>query len=110
MSVLVNKDTRVITLGITGATGLFHAQGARDYGTHMVGGVIPGKGGTEIDGFPVFNTVEDAVKETGLTLRLSTCRRSVALMPSWKRSMPVRSSPAAKSMQPAAKSSCVDVM
>ena len=57
MSILVNRHTRVITQGITGATGLFHAQGARDYGTQMVGGVTPGKGGTTIDGFPVFNTV-----------------------------------------------------
>jgi succinyl-CoA synthetase alpha subunit len=65
MSILVNKDTKVITQGITGATGLFHAQGARDYGTQMVGGVTPGKGGTTIDGFPVFDTVEDAVRETG---------------------------------------------
>ena len=65
MSILVDKNTRVITQGITGATGLFHAQGARDYGTQMVGGVTPGKGGTEIDGFPVFDTVEDAVKATG---------------------------------------------
>lgn len=65
MSIMVDKNTRVITQGITGATGLFHAQGARDYGTQMVGGVSPGKGGTEIDGFPVFNTVEDAVAATG---------------------------------------------
>jgi succinyl-CoA synthetase alpha subunit len=65
MSILVDKNTRVITQGITGATGLFHAKGARDYGTRMVGGVTPGKGGTQIEGFPVFNTVEDAVKETG---------------------------------------------
>ncbi len=67
MSILVNKDTRVITQGITGATGLFHAQGARDYGTQMVGGVTPGKGGTTIDGFPVFNTVREAVEKTGAT-------------------------------------------
>jgi len=65
MSILINKHTKVITQGITGATGLFHAQGARDYGTQMVGGVTPGKGGTKIDGFPVFDMVEDAVKETG---------------------------------------------
>ena len=65
MSILIDKNTKVITQGITGATGLFHAQGARDYGTQMVGGVTPGKGGQEIDGFPIFNTVEDAVKETG---------------------------------------------
>ncbi|MBE0501396.1 MAG: succinate--CoA ligase subunit alpha [Desulfuromonadales bacterium] len=67
MSILIDKNTRVITQGITGATGLFHAQGARDYGTQMVGGVTPGKGGTQIDGFPVFDTVEDAVKATGAT-------------------------------------------
>ena len=65
MSILVNKDTKVITQGITGATGLFHAKAARDYGTQMVGGVTPGKGGTEIEGFPVFDTVRDAVKQTG---------------------------------------------
>jgi succinyl-CoA synthetase alpha subunit len=64
---LINKDTKVITQGITGATGLFHAQGARDYGTQMVGGVTPGKGGTVIDGFPVFDTVIDAVRQTGAT-------------------------------------------
>lgn len=67
MSILVNRDTKVITQGITGATGLFHAQGARDYGTQMVGGVTPGKGGTVIDGFPVFNTVREAVEKTGAT-------------------------------------------
>ena len=67
MSILINKDTRVITQGITGATGLFHAQGAREYGTRMVGGVTPGKGGTTIDGFPVYDTVEEAVHQTGAT-------------------------------------------
>ncbi len=67
MSILIDKNTKVITQGITGATGLFHAQGAREYGTQMVGGVTPGKGGTEIDGFPVFDTVEDAVAKTGAT-------------------------------------------
>jgi len=67
MSILINKDTKVITQGITGATGLFHAQGAREYGTQMVGGVTPGKGGTVIDGFPVYDTVRDAVAKTGAT-------------------------------------------
>jgi succinyl-CoA synthetase alpha subunit len=67
MSILVNKDTRVITQGITGATGLFHAQGAREYGTQMVGGVTPGKGGASIDGFPIFDTVLEAIQETGAT-------------------------------------------
>jgi succinyl-CoA synthetase alpha subunit len=67
MSILINKDTKVITQGITGATGLFHAQGAREYGTQMVGGVTPGKGGSVIDGFPVFDTVVEAVHQTGAT-------------------------------------------
>ncbi len=67
MSILVNRNTKVITQGITGATGLFHAQGARDYGTRMVGGVTPGKGGSTIDGFPVFDTVREAVEKTGAT-------------------------------------------
>jgi succinyl-CoA synthetase alpha subunit len=67
MSILIDKNTKVITQGITGATGLFHAQGARDYGTQMVGGVTPGKGGTRIEGFPIFDTVEQAVQATGAT-------------------------------------------
>jgi len=67
MSILIHKDTKVITQGITGATGLFHAQGAREYGTQMVGGVTPGKGGTVIDGFPVYDTVREAVLKTGAT-------------------------------------------
>jgi succinyl-CoA synthetase alpha subunit len=65
MSILINKDTKVIVQGITGATGLFHTQQAVEYGTKIVGGVTPGKGGTEIEGIPVFNTVEQAVKATG---------------------------------------------
>ena len=52
MSILIDKDTKVITQGITGATGLFHAQGARDYGTRMVGGVTPGKGGNRYRRLP----------------------------------------------------------
>ncbi|MBW4054062.1 MAG: succinate--CoA ligase subunit alpha [Proteobacteria bacterium] len=67
MSIMIDKNTKVITQGITGATGLFHAQGARDYGTQMVGGVTPGKGGTTIDGFPVFDTVKEAIEKTGAT-------------------------------------------
>jgi len=66
MSILINKNTKVITQGL-GATGLFHANGARDYGTQMVGGVTPGKGGSVNDGFPLFDTVRDAVEHTGAT-------------------------------------------
>src|SRR5919109_3128128 len=64
MSILVNSNTRVVVQGITGSAGLFHATQCREYGTKVVGGVTPGKGGTEIEGFPVFNTVSEAVKET----------------------------------------------
>ena len=65
MSVLVGNHTKLIVQGITGREGLFHAIGCRDYGTKVVGGVTPGKGGTMIEGFPVFNTVKEAVMETG---------------------------------------------
>lgn len=65
MSILVNKDTKLITQGITGSAGLFHSIGCRDYGTKVVGGVTPGKGGTTVEGFPVFDTVYQAKKETG---------------------------------------------
>jgi len=65
MSILVGNHTRLIVQGITGREGLFHAKGCRDYGTQVVGGVTPGKGGTEIEGFPVFNTVKDARAATG---------------------------------------------
>ncbi len=65
MSILVDQDTHVICQGITGRSGLFHSQQCRNYGTPVVGGVTPGKGGTEVDGFPVFNTVHEAVQKTG---------------------------------------------
>lgn len=65
MSVLVNKKTRVICQGFTGQQGTFHSQQALDYGTALVGGITPGKGGSEHLGLPVFNTVQDAVASTG---------------------------------------------
>lgn len=65
MSVLVNSNSKVIVQGITGSQGLFHATQCREYGTNMVGGVTPGKGGTEVENFHVYNTVEEAVRETG---------------------------------------------
>ena len=64
MSVLVDKSTRLLVQGITGKEGTFHALQMRDYGTNIVGGVTPGKGGTTHEGFAVFNTVADAVRET----------------------------------------------
>src|SRR3984957_15590476 len=65
MSVFLDKKSKVICQGITGTAGLFHSKACRDYGTKMVGGVTPGKGGIEIEGFKVFDTVEQAVKKTG---------------------------------------------
>jgi len=64
VSVLVGKDTRLLVQGM-GKHGTFHAVGCRDYGTSVVGGVTPGKGGTTVEGFPLFNTVEEAVRKTG---------------------------------------------
>jgi succinyl-CoA synthetase alpha subunit len=70
MSIWVDKNTKLIVQGITGSQGLFHAKGCNDYGNQVggakvVGGVTPGKGGQTVDGFPVFNSVEEAVKKTG---------------------------------------------
>jgi succinyl-CoA synthetase alpha subunit len=65
MSILVNKNTRVLTQGITGATGQIHTRACKQYGTQMVGGVVPGKGGTDFEGIPIFDTVEQARKATG---------------------------------------------
>ena len=77
MSILVNKQTKIICQGITGKSGLFHSQQCRAYAQEhrpgeavFVGGCTPGKGGTEIDGFPVFNTVEEAVRKTGANCSL----------------------------------------
>ena len=65
MSVLVGEETRVVVQGITGRDGSFHAQRMKAYGTNVVAGVTPGKGGTFVDGIPVFNTVEEAVRKEG---------------------------------------------
>jgi succinyl-CoA synthetase alpha subunit len=65
MAVLIDRSTRLIVQGITGREGTFHAKAAQAYGTQVVGGVTPGKGGTTHEGWPVFNTVADAVRETG---------------------------------------------
>src|SRR5947209_16070139 len=64
MSILVDKNTRVLCQGM-GKAGTFHAQQCRAYGTQVVGGVVPGKGGTSKEGFPLFNTVAEAVSKTG---------------------------------------------
>lgn len=70
MAILIDKDTKVLVQGITGRSGLFHTQQCRDYGTHIVAGVTPGRGGIHIEGIPVFNTVEEAVHYTGATVSM----------------------------------------
>ena len=74
MSILVDKNTRVLTQGITGATGQIHTRACKEYGTQMVAGVVPGKGGTTFEGIPIFDTVEQARKATG-------CNASVSYVP-----------------------------
>ena len=68
MSILVNKQTRVLTQGITGATGQFHTKACKEYGTQMVAGVTPGKGGTAFEGIPIFDTVSEALTLGGKEL------------------------------------------
>ena len=65
MSILIDKDTKLVVSGITGREGTFHATNNKRYGTNVVSGVTPGKGGQDVDGIPVFNTFHDAVAETG---------------------------------------------
>src|SRR5438093_12939873 len=65
MSILIDKSTRLIVEGITGREGTFHAKQAAAYGTTVVGGVTPGKGGSTHEGWPIFDTVQNAVKKTG---------------------------------------------
>jgi succinyl-CoA synthetase alpha subunit len=70
MSILLNKDSKVLVQGMTGRSGLFHAQACREYGTRIVAGVTPGRGGIHVEGIPVFNTVEEAVRYTGATVSM----------------------------------------
>ena len=70
MSILVNKDSRIVVQGITGNEGMFHARQCIAYGTSVVAGVTPGKGGQKMDEVPVFNTVADAVEKAGANVSL----------------------------------------
>ena len=65
MSILVDQNTRLVVQGITGREGAFHATRNKHYGTNVVAGVTPGKGGQDVEGIPVFNTLHDAVQRTG---------------------------------------------
>lgn len=71
MSILINEDTKVVVQGLTGEQGKFHALRNRDYGTKIVAGTRPGKGGEKVEGIPIFNTVKDAVEETGANTALT---------------------------------------
>ena len=70
MSILINKDSKILVQGITGRSGLFHTQQCRDYGSKIVAGVTPGRGGIHIEGIPVFNTVAEAVHYTHATVSM----------------------------------------
>jgi len=70
MSIWINKNTKVICQGITGSQGLFHSKGCKDYGTQLVGGVTPGKGGTTVEGFAVFDSVAEAKNKTGCNVSM----------------------------------------
>ena len=87
MGVYVNKDTKVIVQGITGETALFHTKQMIEYGTKIVGGTSPGKGGTEVEGVPVFNTVQEAKEATGATYLLYMYQLHLLQMQLWKRLM-----------------------
>jgi succinyl-CoA synthetase alpha subunit len=84
MSVLVNKNSRVIVQGFTGSEGSFHAGQMIEYGTNLVGGVTPGKGGSEHLGRPVFNTVKEAVEKTGADVSIIFVPPRLPQMRSWK--------------------------
>jgi len=78
MAILVNKKTRLIVQGLTGREGTFHAKACAAYGTQVMGGVTPGKGGTTHEGWPIFNTVHEAVEILGgEPVAAAECRRSL---------------------------------
>src|SRR5256714_15684614 len=83
MSILVNKDAKVVSQGITGATGQLHTRLCREYGTQMVAGVTPGRGGTDFEGIPIFDTVAGALRATASNasgIYVPPARAAAALM------------------------------
>jgi len=89
VSILVDKTTRVVVQGITGREGAFHAARCKEYGTIVVGGVTPGKGGTTHEGFPVWNTVAEAVLNERANCALIFVPPPAAPTRSWRRPRPV---------------------
>src|ERR671918_639896 len=90
MAILVNQATRVLTQGITGATGQFHTRACQEYGTQMVAGVTPGKGGTFFEGIPIFDTVAKAVAETAANASLEAADAAIPLIICITEGVPVR--------------------
>ena len=85
MSILINKESKIVVQGITGKTGLFHAKQCREYGTRIVAGVTPGKGGIHIEGIPVFDTMEEAVRITGADVSMIFVPPPAAAEAKWAR-------------------------
>ena len=84
MSILVNKNTKVICQGFTGKQGTFHSEQCLAYGTQLVGGVTPGRGGEKHLGLPVFDTAREAIAATGATVSMIlTTSRLTAILPAW---------------------------
>lgn len=84
MSILIDKSTRLVVQGITGRDGLFHAKKMKEYGTNVVGGTSPGKGGMNVDGIPVFNTMYEAVEQTQANTSIILSQHVLQRMLSWK--------------------------
>jgi succinyl-CoA synthetase alpha subunit len=95
MSVLVGKKTRVLTQGITGSTGQLHTRLCREYGTQMVAGVTPGRGGTDFEGIPIFDTVAAAVRATGADASVIYVPPVARPTPSWRPPTPASHSSSA---------------
>ncbi len=120
MAILINQDSKVLVQGITGKSGLFHTRQCRDYGTNIVAGVTPGRGGMHIDGIPVFNTVAEAVHFTGATVSmifvpppgaadaiLEACEAELDLAVCITEGIPVRDMVVARALQARSKTTLV---